>query len=97
MKPKRSSRVSSTALATPRCPASGRRSIDETAPLPEEGSEHTVYRVTIDGVSVKFTEESWAAKAIVEGRLSDTRLLLVLIQSRISALNRNESLADLLS
>ncbi len=48
--------------------------LDETAPLPEKGSEHNVYQVTIDGVSVKFTEESWAVKAIVEGHLSDTRL-----------------------
>jgi hypothetical protein len=48
--------------------------LEETAPLPEEGPGHNVYRVNIDGVSVKFTEEGWSVKAIVEGRLSDTRL-----------------------
>jgi len=48
--------------------------IDETTPPPEQGSEHNVYRVTIDGVSVRFTEDSWSVQALVEGRISDARL-----------------------
>ncbi len=48
--------------------------LDETAPPPEQGSEHNVYRVTIDGVPVRFTEERWSVQAMVEGRLSHARL-----------------------
>jgi hypothetical protein len=48
--------------------------LDETAPPPEQGSEHNVYRVTIDGVPVRFTEDSLAVQAMVEGRLSRARL-----------------------
>ena len=48
--------------------------LDETASLPEEGSENNVYRVTIDGVSVKFTEESWSVKAMGSEARSSARL-----------------------
>lgn len=48
--------------------------IDETASMPEQGSEYNVYRVTIDGVPVRFTEDRWSIQAMVEGRLSDARL-----------------------
>jgi hypothetical protein len=48
--------------------------LDETAPPPEQGSKHNAYRVTIDGVPVRFTEGSWSVQAMVEGRLSSARL-----------------------
>jgi hypothetical protein len=48
--------------------------LDETSPAPENASKHNVYRVRIDGVTVRFTEDSWSVKALVEGRLSDVRL-----------------------
>jgi hypothetical protein len=47
---------------------------DETSPAPERGSEHNVYRISVDGVAVKFTEDGWSVRALVEGRLSDVRL-----------------------
>lgn len=47
--------------------------LDETSPAPENASEHNVYRVSIDGVTVRFIEDSWSVKALVEGRLSDVR------------------------
>lgn len=48
--------------------------VDETSPAPQEGSEHNVYRVSVDGVAVTFTEDSWSVKALVEGHLPDERL-----------------------
>jgi hypothetical protein len=48
--------------------------IDEAAPPSEQGSEHNVYRVNIDGVSVRFTEGRRSVQAMVEGQLSDLRL-----------------------
>jgi hypothetical protein len=48
--------------------------LDETAPAPEQGSEHNVYRMVIDGVSVRFTEDRWSVQAMVEGRLPDAGL-----------------------
>ncbi len=48
--------------------------LDESTPLPEQGIEHDVYRVTIDGIVVRFTEDRWSVQAMVEGRLSDARL-----------------------
>jgi len=48
--------------------------LDDTAPPPEQGSEHNVYRVTIDGVPVRFTEDGYSVQAMVEGRLSSARL-----------------------
>jgi hypothetical protein len=48
--------------------------LEDTSPAPENASEHNVYRVSIDGVTVRFTEDSWSVKALVEGRLSGERL-----------------------
>ena len=48
--------------------------LDETAPSPEQGPEHNVYRVAIDGVTVRFKEDSWSVQAMVEGRLTNMRL-----------------------
>jgi hypothetical protein len=47
---------------------------DDAVSPPEEGSEYNVYRVTIDGVVVRFTEDRWSIQAMVEGRLSGARL-----------------------
>jgi hypothetical protein len=49
--------------------------LDETTPAPERGSGHNVFRVVVDGVSVRFTEDGWSVQAIVEGRLSEARLM----------------------
>ena len=48
--------------------------LDDAPAVPEQGSEHNVYRVLIDGVSVRFTEERWSVQAMVEGQLPDARL-----------------------
>ena len=48
--------------------------INDATTAPEQGSEHNIYRVVIDGISVRFTEDRWAVLAMVEGRLSDARL-----------------------
>jgi hypothetical protein len=48
--------------------------LDETSPTPENASEHNVYRVRVDGVTVRFTEDTCSVNALVEGRLSDVRL-----------------------
>lgn len=48
--------------------------IDPSAPPPEEGSDYNVYRVTIDGLTVRFTEDRGSVAASVEGRLSEARL-----------------------
>jgi hypothetical protein len=48
--------------------------LDESTAPAEQGSEYNVYRAVIDGVSVKFTEDRWSIKALVEGRLSGARL-----------------------
>ena len=45
------------------------------APLAQAGPKHNEYRVVIDGVTLRFTEENHLVQAIVEGRLSDDRLL----------------------
>ncbi len=47
---------------------------DETSPVPEQGSEHNVCRVIVDGLAVTFTEDSWSVKALIEGRLPEARL-----------------------
>lgn len=44
-------------------------------PLPEQGDdEYNVHRLAIDGVVVRFTEERWLVRALVEGRLAQPRL-----------------------
>jgi hypothetical protein len=48
--------------------------LDATSPAPEQMSEYNVYRVYIDGVAVRFTEERWLVHALVEGRLPNERL-----------------------
>jgi hypothetical protein len=66
--------------------------LDSTAPAPREGSEHNVYLVTIDGVTVRFKEDAWSVQAIVEGRLSDSRLE-ELQRATISTLERLDASA----
>lgn len=48
--------------------------IDQAAPKPEQDLEANAFRVVIDGVRVRFTEDGWSVQAMVEGRLSDARL-----------------------
>ncbi len=48
--------------------------LDQAAPGPEQDSKANVFRVVIDGVWVRFTEDGWSVQAMVEGRLSDARL-----------------------
>jgi hypothetical protein len=48
--------------------------LDAGAPSPEEGPGYNVFRIVIDSVVVKFTEERWLVHAMVEGHLSDERL-----------------------
>lgn len=46
----------------------------DCAAVPETGVDHNVFVTMIDGIKVRFTEDAWFVKAVVEGRLSDTRL-----------------------
>jgi hypothetical protein len=48
--------------------------LDQATPGPEQDSKGNVFRVVIDGVQVRFTEDGWSVQAVVEGRLSDARL-----------------------
>lgn len=48
--------------------------LDPTPPAPEQGAEHNVYQTRIDGITVRFKEDTWCVQAMVEGRLSDLRL-----------------------
>lgn len=43
-------------------------------PEPEDGSDYNEYRILVDGVAIRFREESHAVHAIVEGRLAPERL-----------------------
>jgi hypothetical protein len=47
---------------------------DSVTELAREEDPHNVFRVLIDGMSVRFTEQSFLVHAIVEGRLSQERL-----------------------
>jgi hypothetical protein len=44
------------------------------APAPARGREHNEYVVRVDGVAVRFLEEGFTVRAVVEGRLADERL-----------------------
>lgn len=48
--------------------------LDRSTPAPEQGADYNVFRVVIDGVPVRFTEDGWSVQAMVEGRLSDARM-----------------------
>jgi hypothetical protein len=48
--------------------------LDATSPAPENASAHNVYQISVDGVAIRFTENTSSVRAIVEGRLSDIRL-----------------------
>lgn len=48
--------------------------LDAMAPAPEEGDDYNVFVTVIDGVKVRFKEDTYSVQAIVEGKLSDTRL-----------------------
>jgi len=64
--------------------------LDDLAQPAEQGSQHNAYRVTIDGVAVKFVETRLWVQALVEGRLSEARLA-VLQQRTLSTLRRLEA------
>jgi hypothetical protein len=44
------------------------------APGAKQGREHNVYVVRVDGVVVRFLEDGFSIRAVVEGRLADDRL-----------------------
>lgn len=48
--------------------------LDAMAPALEEGDDYNVFVTVIDGVKVRFKEDTYSVQAIVEGKLSDTRL-----------------------
>jgi hypothetical protein len=47
---------------------------DSVTPLPEVEGQHSVFRVLVDGIVVRFTEEFHSVRVMVEGRLSQDRL-----------------------
>ena len=47
---------------------------DSVTQLPRDEDQHNVFRVLVDGVVVRFTEERHLVRAMVEGRLSHERL-----------------------
>jgi hypothetical protein len=49
--------------------------LDEDSPSPHQGSEYNVFHTIIDGLEVRFTEDRFHVQAIVEGRLSEDRLM----------------------
>ena len=61
---------------------------DSVTPLPPLEDRHNVFRVMVDGVVVRFTEEHHLVRAIVEGSLSPDRLraLQESVKARLSTL-----------
>lgn len=61
---------------------------DSATQLPEDEDQYNVFRVRVDGVVVRFTEEMYGVHAIVEGRLSDERLqtLQESVRAKLTAL-----------
>jgi len=50
---------------------------DGATPLDEHEDEYNVYRIELDGVHVRFTEDGHRIAAMVEGRLADDRLRML--------------------
>jgi hypothetical protein len=48
--------------------------LDDDSPPPTKGDDYNVFRVVVDGVTVRFTEGRFEVHAIVEGRLDTKRL-----------------------
>lgn len=48
--------------------------IDDNAPPPTKGEEYQEFKVVVDGVTVRFTEDFFSVQVMVEGRLTDERL-----------------------
>jgi hypothetical protein len=61
---------------------------DSVTPLPPLEGEYNVFRVLVDGIVVRFTEESHLIRAMVEGTLSQERLraLQESVRNKLSAL-----------
>lgn len=55
----------------------------------QDDSGHNVYRVVIDGLTVRFTEEHFFVGALVEGKLSEERLR-TLQEKTVATLSRLE-------
>jgi hypothetical protein len=47
---------------------------DSATQLPQDEDQYNVFRVLVDGVTVRFTEETHVVRALVEGRVSQERL-----------------------
>jgi hypothetical protein len=60
--------------------------------LPEREDEHSVIRVVIDGVTVKFDEDGFWVRAVAEGTLTNERLkaLQVSVRDKLSRLTGTE-------
>lgn len=60
---------------------------DSITQLPQDEDQYNVFRVLVDGVVVRFTEESHLVRAVVEGRLSQERLraLQESVRNKLSA------------
>jgi hypothetical protein len=57
-------------------------------PLPQEEDQYNIYRVLVDGVVVRFIEQDYIIRVMVEGRLPESRLraLQVSVLAKLSAL-----------
>lgn len=60
--------------------------------LPEREDEHSIVRVVVDGVTVKFDEDGFWVRAVAEGKLADDRLkaLQVSVLEKLSKLTGTE-------
>ena len=66
--------------------------LDEDSPEPTEDEGHDIYAIVVDGLKVRFKEESFWVEAIVEGRLSPARLQ-ALQQHTLALMERLEASA----
>jgi len=64
---------------------------DTTRLLARDDDEYNVYRIEVDGIVVRFVEESYRITALVEGRLSEARLgdVQAHVQGALSELHNN--------
>ena len=62
---------------------------DSVTELPRDENRHNVFRVLVDGIVVRFTEESHSIRVMVEGRLSTERLREIQesVRNKLSALD----------
>lgn len=48
--------------------------VDDDAPTPIEGEEYNEFKVVVEGITVRFTEDWFSVDVVVEGRLTEERL-----------------------